>query len=334
MAALSIVTWNETTKTQKRKVSSTTIFDFLSINIGADLLSLAQSGSGSSAKWDFGARVIGNASDPLISTDVATKNYVDLNAAALIQLTGPANISGTYNNSMWVSGAITMTNNVLIKGNLMIEKPVSGTTSIINSNSYTLEVEGNVYLMGTGGLATAINFKGADGTVSVAAKAGGTLIVHGTVTTTSSAADCTIVVSGGASTNSAYPAGGAGGSVTIYGDFYGNVTAAGGASVSSTVGGAGGTTYISGNFKTIGATSLNGGANAATGSGGHGGALTVGGCVFNSAGLALNGGTSAAATGGTGGTLTLGGILTGVGALTYTGGTGSINGSAGSVSYI
>ena len=77
MSAFSIVTWNESANTTKRKPSNTTTFDFQAINIGADVLPITQAGSGGSAKFDFGSKILGNAGAPSAATDLATKGYTD-----------------------------------------------------------------------------------------------------------------------------------------------------------------------------------------------------------------------------------------------------------------
>lgn len=84
MSAFNIVTWNETTKTTKRQVSNTNTFDFQAVRIGADTLTISQSGSGGSAKFDFGSRILGGALSPLISTDLANKGYTDAAIAAAV----------------------------------------------------------------------------------------------------------------------------------------------------------------------------------------------------------------------------------------------------------
>ena len=348
MSALNIVTWNATTQKKKSAPSNTTTFDFLSIRVGADNLPLAQSGSGGSAQWDFGGKVVGNAADPLISTDLATKNYVDLNASSLIRITGPANITGTYNSNVWVTGTITMTGNTVIKGNLMIAQPGSGTTTVTNSAGYSLEVQGDVYLMGNGGLTTNINLSGSNGTGSVAAGAGGSLTIQGSVHVNNSA-DCSIDVRGGSGTNPSFTTGANGGTVRIAGsvgpltllrssggDAYGqgsagtpgNITITGDcyAAITAT-GGQGGipangaTISISGNL--YGSVNALGGAGTWVVAGGTGGTVTVNGNLKTTAACSLAGGANSTGTavGGVGGALMVGGCIFNSAGVTINGGT-------------
>ena len=77
MSAFSLVTWNESTRTTKRQVSSSNTFDFQAINIGAAALPISQSGSGGAAQFNFGGKIVGGAGTPLAATDLGTKGYID-----------------------------------------------------------------------------------------------------------------------------------------------------------------------------------------------------------------------------------------------------------------
>lgn len=87
MAAFSIITWNETTKSNKRQVSSQASFDFQAVRIGADNLTIDQAGSGAGATFNFNNRRLGGLSDAQNNTEAVSKGQMDA-AISLAVLTG------------------------------------------------------------------------------------------------------------------------------------------------------------------------------------------------------------------------------------------------------
>lgn len=72
MSAFSIVTWNASTNASKRVASSTNTFDFQAVRIGADTLTISQTGSGGSAAFNFNSRKLSGVTDGALSSDAAT----------------------------------------------------------------------------------------------------------------------------------------------------------------------------------------------------------------------------------------------------------------------
>lgn len=79
MSAYDIVTWNSTTHSNKRVPSASNVFDFMSVRVGANNLTMGQTGSGGSAAFDFNSRKLSNVSNGVANNDAV--NFGQMNAA-------------------------------------------------------------------------------------------------------------------------------------------------------------------------------------------------------------------------------------------------------------
>lgn len=77
MASFDILTWDSTGNKTNRTPSSTSTVDFTAVRIGADNLTIGQTGSGAGASFNFNNRILTGVSTPVGSGDAANKAYVD-----------------------------------------------------------------------------------------------------------------------------------------------------------------------------------------------------------------------------------------------------------------
>lgn len=113
MAAFSIVTWDTTNNRNKRQASNSNTWDFQSVRIGTDTLTISEA---TSTAFNFNANEIQNILTPTAATSAATKGYVDAVATGLvvkssvIAATTVALSANTYSNGTSGVGA-TLTGN-------------------------------------------------------------------------------------------------------------------------------------------------------------------------------------------------------------------------------
>jgi hypothetical protein len=153
MAAFDIVTWSTTNNRSKRITSTSTAFDFQSVRIGTDTLTISEA---SSTAFNFNSNEIQSIATPTASTSAATKGYVDAVATGLTPKASvqaatiaalPAN---TYSNgTAGVGATLTATGNGVLTidsytpvlgDRLLVKNEVAGA----NDGIYTVTTLGTV----------------------------------------------------------------------------------------------------------------------------------------------------------------------------------------------
>lgn len=117
MAAYDILTWSANNRTKKIP-SSTNVFDFSSVRIGTDTLTISEA---SATAFNFNANELQNILTPTLANSAATKGYVDAVATglslkfAVIAATAAALPSNTYaNGTAGVGATLTAVGNVAL----------------------------------------------------------------------------------------------------------------------------------------------------------------------------------------------------------------------------
>lgn len=241
-------------------------------------------------------------------------------AEGTIDTSGANAVSGPGNGG--AGGNVTVGGNAKIANLGMITKGgIGGVSATASGVSGVVDIGGNVTTFSGSGV---VDTTGPTSLNVYAAQSGGAIVIRGN-------AFCSILATGG---NNGNAVGGAGGAVTIHGNFGGpsgsfSITSNGGTG-NNTGAGAGGNIQIFGDCHRAANIASNGGSSIAAAFAGNAGNITIGGSAYDS-NVSMVGGAAVSVTGtanaGNGGVLTVQGSFVGGAASTIATTGGAISGS-------